>query len=95
MIQLPKEFKENVINRYGKIGEEWLNSINEIIEKYKKQFNLSNIKLEDNLSMNILIYANSSEHGEVVLKIGTPGETTINEINYLRQYSSKYFICSS
>ena len=91
MIQLPKEFKENIINRHGKIGKEWLNSTNEIIEKYKKQFNLSNIKLADNLSMNILIYANSSEYGEVVLKIGAPGETTIGEINYLRQYSSKYF----
>ena len=91
MIELTGEFKKNIINRYGEIGEEWLNSINNIIEKYKRKFNLSNIKLIKNLTMNVLIYANSNKYGEVVLKIGSPGKNTISEINYISLYSSKYF----
>ncbi len=33
---LPIKFKENVVNRYGKKGKEWLNNINVIIDKYVK-----------------------------------------------------------
>lgn len=36
MIELPEKFKQNVINRYGIEGKEWLNSVDKIIEKYKK-----------------------------------------------------------
>ena len=53
MIQLPKEFKENIINRHGKIGEEWLNSTNEIIEKYKKQLELYEQALEQSMKMKV------------------------------------------
>ena len=52
-----------------KLGIKWLNSIDEIIEKYKKKFNLYNIRLVKNLTMNILLFASSNEYGEVVMII--------------------------
>lgn len=36
MTELPIKFNENVVNRYGKKGKEWLNNINVIIDKYVK-----------------------------------------------------------
>ena len=91
MIELPEEFKQSVVNRYQEKGIKWLNSIDKIIEKYEKKFNLNNMQLIENLSMNIVILANCKEYGEVVLKIGAPGKSTIGEINYIRSLHSKYF----
>ena len=36
MIKIPKEFKQKIINKYEEKGIKWLNSIDKIIEKYKK-----------------------------------------------------------
>lgn len=91
MIELPKEFKQSVINRYEEKGIKWLNSIDKIIEKYEKKFSLDNMQLIENLSMNIVILATSSKYGQVALKIGTPGKSSIGEINYIRNLNSKYF----
>lgn len=92
MIELPEEFKQSIVNRYQEKGIKWLNSIDKIIEKYEKKFKLNNMQLIENLSMNIVIVATSSEYGEVVLKIGAPGRSTISEINYIRSLYSKYFV---
>jgi len=91
MIVLPENFKQGIINRYEQNGIDWLNSIDKTIEKYTKQFNLSNIQLVDNLSMNLLLFAKSSEFGEVIVKIGCPAKTTITEIQYVSNCSSDYF----
>ena len=39
MLEIPNEYKNKIINRYGAKGEEWLENINNIVGKYKKQFN--------------------------------------------------------
>lgn len=54
-LELPNKYKDKIINRYGAKGEEWLENINNIVEKYKKQFQLQDIKLIENLTMNIVI----------------------------------------
>lgn len=92
MIELPEEFKQNVINRYGKEGIEWLNSVDKIIEKYKNKFKLYNIKLAKNLTMNIILFASTEEYGEVIIKIGSPTKTTISEINYINKCPTQYFV---
>lgn len=91
MIELPMEFKQVIINRYEEIGIEWLNSVDKIIDKYQKKLNLHNIELIKNLTMNIVLFANSDKYGEVVVKIGAPGNTVISEINYMKLCTSKYF----
>lgn len=91
MIELPMEFKQIIINRYEGIGIEWLNSVDKIIDKYQKKLNLHNIELIKNLTMNIVLFADSDKYGEVVVKIGAPGNTVISEINYMKLCTSKYF----
>lgn len=45
MLKLPNNFKEKIINRYGETGKQWLETVNNILEKYQKQFNLENVHL--------------------------------------------------
>lgn len=91
MINLPDKFKTKIINRYGKEGKEWLNSIDNIIRKYKKLFMLKNIRLVDNISINIVLFAESPEFGNIVIKIGAPDETIISEMHTIKYYSTNYF----
>lgn len=70
MINLPDQFKIKVINRYGNDGIDWINSIDNIIEKYKKKFLLTNIRLANNISINVVLFAESPKLGSIVIKIG-------------------------
>lgn len=87
MLVLNDAFKEKIINRYQKDGIEWLNNFNTVVDKYKYMFNLSNIKILDNLSINIIIKAKSKDFGEVIMKIGALGMTFLNEIKYINLLS--------
>lgn len=91
MIELPEKFKENVVNRYGKKGEEWLKNINVIINKYIKKFNLYDVKLAGNLSINVVLYATSKKWGDIILKVLAPTIISVNEINYMMMSSNKFF----
>ena len=91
MINLPDKFKTKIINRYGEEGNNWLNSIDNVIYKYKKQFMLKNIRLVDEMSMNVVLFAESLEFGNIVIKIGAPSKTIISEMHTIKYYSPKYF----
>lgn len=45
MLKLPNNFKEKIINSCGETGKQWLETVNNILEKYQKQFNLENVHL--------------------------------------------------
>lgn len=90
MLELPNKYKNKIINRYGKKGEEWLENINPIVEKYKKQFQLQDIELIEKLSINVIIFAKSHQYGEIVMKIGAPGKTSITEMNIMKYYPPAY-----
>lgn len=91
MINLPDNFITRIINRYGTEGNNWLNNIDNIIEKYKNKFELENIRLVDKLSMNVVLFAESHKYGNIVVKIGSPSKTIISEMNTIKYYSSEYF----
>ena len=78
-------YKKNIVMMFGDVGEEWLKTIPNKIEKYVKMFNLKNIKLLNELTYNVLIFGDSSELGPVVLKIEIPfKELTIRESTALK-----------
>lgn len=77
---LSEEYKNNIKKMFGKVGEEWLETIPDKVEKYKKIFNLDKIEVLNDLTYNILLFAESAEYGLVVLKIEIPfEEMTIRE----------------
>ena len=44
MLKIPENFRKNVINRYNKKGKEWLENLDNIVNKYVTKFGLENIK---------------------------------------------------
>lgn len=91
-LELPNKYKDKIINRYGAKGEEWLENINNIVEKYKKQFQLQDIKLIENLTMNIVIFVKSHQYGEIVMKIGAPEKTSITEMKLMKELGLQCFV---
>lgn len=80
MISINENYKNNIINMFGDIGVKWLDSIPNIIEKYVKEFELTNIKVNEPLTYNIVMSADSKKYGSVILKIEIPyKEMTIRE----------------
>ncbi len=92
MLELPKSYKEKIVNRYGDKINDWLDNIDTIVDKYIKKFDLVNVELYDKLSMNLVLFATSKKYGEVILKVGTPGTSIIDEINYLNSNTSRYMV---
>lgn len=92
MLKIPENFRKNVINRYNKKGKEWLENLDNIVNKYVTKFGLENIKIIEELSMNLVLFAKSKKYGDIVLKINTPGKTAIREINIMKQYHIKNMV---
>lgn len=90
MLELPKKFEINILNRYPEKGKKWLENIDTIVEKYAQKFALSDITLIENLSINLVLFAKSKQFGDVVLKIGAPTPSFLTEINVMKLYSSEY-----
>jgi hypothetical protein len=80
MIKISESYKKNIVSMFPSIGEEWLNHIPFIVEKYVRKFNLKNIKVMENLTYNTLLFAESPKYGDIVMKIEIPfKEMTIRE----------------
>lgn len=90
MLNLPEKFKINILNRYDEKGKKWLENLDCLIEKYTKKFELSDVQLIENMSINLVLFAKSELYGDVVMKIGAPDPTSLTEINVMKLYSSKY-----
>lgn len=85
MIKLSEEYKNNIISMFSNIGEEWLKKVPDIINKYINQFELTDVKLLNELTYNVLLFANSEDFGEIVLKVEIPfKELTIRESEALK-----------
>ncbi|GMB10602.1 MAG: aminoglycoside/hydroxyurea antibiotic resistance kinase [Candidatus Improbicoccus devescovinae] len=89
MIDLPDKYKEKIISMFGTENKIWLDNVNTLVDKYVKKFNLKNIKVTDNLSYNVVLFAKCEKFGDLVLKIGLPDNKIFNEIVALKKYDGK------
>lgn len=87
-MNLPKEFLDNIIRIWGNEGTLWLQQLPMLIEHFTNQWQLKQIKHFDNLSFNYVAHAYSDLFTRpVVLKIGAPHPTFINELKALEFYN--------
>ena len=61
MLELPEKFRKNIINRYNEKGIEWLSNLDNVVNKYINKFELKDVELIKDLSMNLVIFANSKK----------------------------------
>ncbi len=91
-MQIPVQFKEKIKNQFGDQGANWLAELPEILNQCIKKWRLSNCKLVDDLSFNLVVLASSDQYGEVVLKIGVPHFHLDTEMEAIPLFNSSY-IC--
>lgn len=92
IIYLPEKFTTSIINLYNDEGRKWLKDIDNLMEKYINKYKLENIRLLDNLSINLVLHAKSQQYGKIILKIAPASRTLISEVSALKHYSSKYSV---
>jgi len=90
MLELPEKYIESIISMFGEEGKNWLDSINPILDKYINKFNLINIKLIDNLTYNLVLFAECEEYGKVILKIWLPDNEAKREMLVLEKYNENH-----
>ncbi len=62
------KFEQNIINIYGTQGKHWLLDLPSIINKIAQEWNLTDLKSVDNLSMNYVLSGRQSTQ-EIILKL--------------------------
>jgi streptomycin 6-kinase len=84
---LPKQFIENVKITFGDKGVRWLQTLPDLVDDLSNRWNLSDLKIFNNLSFNFVASARYEPAGRrVVLKCGMPTEELSREIAVLRFY---------
>ncbi|MDD4298460.1 MAG: aminoglycoside phosphotransferase family protein [Bacilli bacterium] len=90
MIILPDKYKVGIISMFGTKGEDWLANVPEIVDRYIKKFNLTNVELINDLTLNIVLLAECEEFGNIVLKMGLPDiELLVRETIALEIFNGK------
>lgn len=91
MLNLPEQYKTKVLSMFGPLGESWLASVPEVIDKYVTKFDLTNLKFHENLSVNLILYAECKSFGKIILKIGLPifNELIYRETTALEEFNGK------
>ena len=88
MIQIPQYFKEKAIRQFGDRGPAWVGSLPRILHECISRWELSDLHVISDLSINFLCNA-TSPHGEVVLKISGPHSERLTEMVALKLYNGR------
>lgn len=80
------QFKKRMINMYGCKGELWIESLPSLVEKYAKEWNLSDLQTVADLSMNYILRG-LHNHEKIILKIGFEKDGITREAAALQAFS--------
>lgn len=80
------KFETNIINIYGDKGKQWLIDLSNIIANIAAEWNLSNLKPVDNLSMNYVAYG-LQDSQEIILKLSLDADLIKREHTALKAFA--------
>lgn len=87
-MNLPQEFLDNISRIWGTEGKDWLHQLPTLIKHFATKWHLTDIQNFENLSFNYVAHAYSSLFKkQVVLKMGAPHPSFINELKALEFYN--------
>lgn len=81
-----KKLTQNIINIYGKMGEDWVSNLPDIVAVLIKQWKLSHVIPVDNMTFNYVARAISSDNHPVILKISCDLQSIQDEKQALIQF---------
>ncbi|MCS5709848.1 aminoglycoside phosphotransferase family protein [Candidatus Berkiella aquae] len=86
----PSQLLSNIVKVHGKVGEEWLASLNERVDHFAKIWGLTQLNALSPLTYHYVLSAHKKDYAQpVVLKLGVPNPELSREISALRQYHGK------
>ena len=88
-MQIPQYFLENAARQFGDAGPGWVQRLPDLLAHCQRTWRLSGCVPADNLSINLVCYARSEIHGDVVLKIEGPHSERFTEIAALQLYGGR------
>lgn len=88
-LDLPQEFTERIRRIFGAQGRAWLDQLPGILARCRQRWHLSNLRLAEGLSYNLICFADSPVHGSVVLKVGVPNPELFTEMKALSLYAGR------
>lgn len=89
MVQIPEYFKTKTRQQFGQEGEKWIDDLPNTLSECVDRWNLTDLVLVNNLSINFLCYA-ASKHGNAILKLSGPHSERYTELTALTLYNGKH-----
>ena len=83
-----QNFKNKMVAMYGNEGQQWLDSLHTTIEHLRDAWQLSNLKVMDNLSMNYVLSGNRAGEA-IILKLGFEKDGIAREAAALRYFNGQ------
>lgn len=69
-MHLPQTFTDKIPLVFGQEGRAWLEALPHTLARCQERWRLTNLRLAEGLSYNLICFAEAPDHGEVVLKLG-------------------------
>lgn len=86
-MQIPDKFISKVHKDFGQAGIEWIKDLPGYLSECEVKWQLTNLYLVENLSINLICYAQSSIYGDVVLKLQGPHAERKTEVAALQMFA--------
>lgn len=90
MVDIPGSFQRKAARQFGEAGSAWVQELPSILSHCLERWDLSDCQPIDDLSINLVCFAKSPTHGDVVLKIQGPHTERFTEMTALRLYEGRY-----
>lgn len=84
--KIPKQLQQNIMGAHGDKGQQWLNTLPQLIAKYAERWELTAQKPVANLTYHYVMTARKDNHA-VVLKLGVPQSELLREMECLAHYN--------
>jgi len=84
--QLSPIFRNRIIAAHGELGEEWLEDLPTLLEKYFSKWSLTELRVVPFLSCNLVLQGLHPSYGTVILKTGVLGADLRSELQSLRLF---------
>jgi hypothetical protein len=88
-MRIPQYFLDNAARQFGDAGPEWVRRLPDLLARCQAKWRLTDCVPVGNLSINLVCYARSEIHGDVVLKIEGPHSERRTEILALQLYGGR------
>jgi streptomycin 6-kinase len=83
---IPPDFIHNATTYFGETGLEWIDNLPNHISRCQRAWQLTDLRPVENLSINLIYYAQSGIYGDVVLKLQGPHAERQTELSALQLF---------